>query len=160
MSVRRNILATYRGPGAVVRQLVAEGPREDRALMFLMLACGLVFVAQLPRLSREAHLSGEELNMLLGASLLAWIVIAPLVFYALAAIARLIGYVLGGKGSGYGARVALFWALLATAPLMLLRGLVAGFIGEGLQLDIVDFIWFLCFVWFWVSGSIAQERGV
>lgn len=152
-------MATYRRPGAVVRRLVSEGPREDRALFFLMVACGLVFVAQLPRLAREAHLTGTELNMLLGGTLLAWIVIAPLILYALAAIAHIIGRVLGGQGSGYGARVALFWALLASAPLMLLRGLVAGFIGEGLQLDIVDFVWFLCFVWFWVSGSIAQERG-
>lgn len=158
VSIRRNIFSTYRRPGDVVRGLLAEGPREDRALFFIMLACGLVFVAQLPRLAREAHLQGLDLNMHMGGSLMAWIFIAPLMLYALAALARMLGRALGGRGSMYGARLALFWALLAASPLMLLHGLVAGFIGAGLELDIVGLIWLLCFGWFWISGSLAQER--
>ena len=35
---------------------------------------------------------------------------------------------MGGQGSAYGARLAVFWALLSSAPLVLLNGLVAGFI--------------------------------
>ena len=158
VSIRRDILATYRRPGDVVRSLLAEGQREDRALFFVMLACGLIFVAQLPRLAREAHLQGLDLNMHMGGSLMAWIFIAPLALYGLAALARLLGLALGGKGSMYGARVALFWAMLAASPLILLHGLVAGFIGDGLELDIVGLIWFLCFGWFWIAGSYAQER--
>ena len=38
MTLSREILATYRGPGAVVRRLLRQGPREDRALMFVMAA--------------------------------------------------------------------------------------------------------------------------
>ncbi|MEO0699315.1 MAG: FAD-binding oxidoreductase, partial [Pseudomonadota bacterium] len=38
-------------------------------------------------------------DMLMGGSLLAWIFIAPLLFYGIAFIARLVGRVLGGKGS-------------------------------------------------------------
>lgn len=159
MSVSRNIVATYRGPGRVMRVLLAMGQREDRALAYLMGACALIFVAQLPRLSREAHLSGQELNMLLGGALMGWVFIAPLALYGIAALARVIGRVMGGKGSMYGARLALFWALLASTPLMLLNGLVAGFIGEGLELQIVGFIWLCCFGWFWVSGSLVQEAG-
>jgi hypothetical protein len=158
MSVRRDILATYKGPGSVVRRILSAGQREDRALAFLMIACGLIFVAQAPRLARQAHIEGQELNMLLGASLMAWLIIAPLALYAIAALASLIGRVLGGNGTMYGARVALFWALLASSPLILLVGLVAGFIGPGVQLEFVEFIWFACFAWFWVSGSLAQER--
>ena len=158
VSIRRDIIATYRGPGAVVRKLLADGPREDRALFFLMLACGLIFVAQLPRLAREAHLQGQELNMLMGGALMAWIFIAPLALYAIAALTRGLGRILGGQGSMYGARLALFWAMLAASPLVLLHGLVAGFLGKGLELDIVGLIWFVCFGWFWVAGSFAQER--
>lgn len=157
MSVSRNIVATYRGPARVIRALLGDGTREDRALAFLMGACGLIFVAQLPRLAREAHLTGSELNMLLGGTLMAWIFIAPLLLYGLAALARGVGRVLGGRGSMYGARLALFWALLASTPLILLHGLVAGFIGAGLELQIVGFCWLVCFCWFWISGSIAQE---
>ena len=158
MSVSRNIVATYRGPGRVLRGLLALGQREDRAIAYLMGACILIFVAQLPRLSREAHLSGDDLNMLMGASLMAWVFIAPLLFYALAFLARLVGQVLGGKGTAYGARLALFWALLAASPLILLHGLTAGFVGPGIEQQAVGLVWLVVFLWFWISGSIAQER--
>ncbi|WP_299686586.1 YIP1 family protein [uncultured Tateyamaria sp.] len=158
MSISRNIVATYRGPGAVIRRLLAMGPREDRALAYIMGACALFFVAQLPRLAREAHLTGQELNMLLGGSLMAWIFIAPLLFYGIAFLARIVGRVLGGKGTAYGARLALFWALLASSPLLLLHGLTAGFVGPGIELQGVGLIWFCIFMWFWIGGSIAMER--
>ena len=158
MSVSQDIVATYRGPGKVVRTLIGTGQREDRALMFLMFGCGLTFLAQLPRLAREAHLTGADLNMAMGGALAAWLLIAPLAFYALAAMARGVGKLLGGRGSMYGARVALFWALLAASPLMLLWGLVAGFVGPGLQMQLVGLAWLAAFGWFWVGGTLAQER--
>lgn len=141
-----------------MRGLLAMGQREDRALAYLMGACVLTFVAQLPRLAREAHVTGQELDMLMGGSLLAWLFIAPLVFYVLAAVARLIGRVLGGKGTGFGARLALFWAFLAASPLVLLHGLTAGLVGAGPALQLVGLVWCAVFFWFWTAGSIAQER--
>ena len=158
MPVTSDIVATYRGPGRVMRRLLAQGTREDRALMILMLACGIVFVAQMPRLSREAHLSGQDLNMLMGGALLGWLFLAPLMFYILAGLSQLIARVMGGRGDGYGARLALFWALLAVTPLALLRGLVAGFIGPGPGLLTVDVIWSGLFLWFWLSGLIQAQR--
>lgn len=158
MAVSRNITATYRGPGAVIRDLLALGPREDRALAYLMAACAIVFVAQMPRLAREAHLTGQELNMLLGATLMAWLFIAPLLLYIVAALSHLAARALRGVGSFYGARLALFWALLASSPLILLHGLVAGFIGPGLELQVVGLIWFLIFGWFWIGGLLAAEK--
>lgn len=158
MAVTRNITATYRNPGKVLRGMLSLGPREDRALAYLMAGCVIVFIAQMPRLAREAHIEGTELNMLLGASLMAWVFIAPLMLYCLAAASHVVAKLFRGRGSYYGARLALFWALLAASPLMLLNGLVAGFIGPGLELQIVGFVWFLAFVWFWVGGLIAAER--
>lgn len=158
MAISRNIVSTYRGPGRVIRGLLSLGQREDRAIAYLMGACVLIFVAQLPRLAREAHLTGEDLNMKMGATLMAWVFIAPLLFYAIAFLARLVGRVLGGKGSAYGARLALFWALLASSPLVLLHGLTAGFVGPGIELQFVGFVWLVVFLWFWIGGTIAQER--
>jgi hypothetical protein len=160
MAVSRDIAATYRGPGRVLRRLLDMGQREDRALAILMAGCVLVFVAQLPRLSREAHLSGQELNMLLGASLLAWVIIAPLLLYCIAALTHLFARAVGGKGGWYGARLALFWALLASAPLLLLHGLVAGFIGPGAARDGVGLLWLGMFLWFWIAGLWQAERAV
>ena len=45
MSALTDIAATYRGPGGVLRRLLARGQREDRALAILMAGCALVFVA-------------------------------------------------------------------------------------------------------------------
>jgi len=160
MPVTSDIMASYRGPGRVVQRLLSQGPREDRALIFLMLSCGIVFVAQLPRLSRESHLSGQDLNMLMGGTLLAWLFIAPLMFYLLAGLSQLVARLLGGQGNGYGARLALFWALLAASPLVLLHGLVAGFIGPGPGLQGVGLIWLVVFLWFWLSGLRQAQRVV
>ncbi|MBV1926802.1 MAG: YIP1 family protein [Rhodobacteraceae bacterium] len=158
MPVTTDITATYLRPARVMRKLLAMGQREDRALIILMAACVIVFVAQMPRLAREAHISGQDLNMLMGGALLGWLFLAPLVFYALAGLSHMIARLFGGQGDWYGARLALFWALLASTPLMLLHGLVAGFIGQGLQLQVVGLIWLVLFVWFWMAGLYQAER--
>ncbi len=158
MAVTQDIVATYRGPGAVMRRLLAAGEREDRALAILMAGCALVFIAQMPRLSRVAHLTGQELNMLLGGALLGWLIIAPLLLYGLAALSHLLARIAGGRGSWFGARMALFWALLASAPVLLLHGLVAGFVGPGPALQGVGILWLVVFGWFWFSGLRQAER--
>ncbi len=159
MSVSREIVATYRGPGRVVRRLLGAAPNEGRALAILMAACVVVFVAQWPRLSREAHLTDQELNPLLGGALLGWVFIAPLFFYLLAWVSHLLSKLAGGRGTGYGARVALFWAFLAGSPILLLWGLVAGFIGAGPGLNLVGIVWIAVFLWFWIAGLREAEWG-
>jgi hypothetical protein len=157
MPVTRDIVATYRGPRRVVRRLLGMGVREDRALVMLIAACVVVFVAQWPRLAREAHLGGQDLNPLLGGALMAWIFIAPLLLYALAFLSHGVARLIGGRGTAYGARLALFWAFLAASPLILLHGLVAGFIGPGPGLQGVGLIWCGVFLWFWISGLREAE---
>lgn len=157
MPVTTDLVATYRGPRRVVRRLLDMGPREDRALVILIAACVVVFVAQWPRLAREAHFAGQELNPMLGGALLAWIFFAPLILYALALLSHGVARITGGCGTAYGARIALFWAFLAASPLILLHGLVAGFIGPGAALQAVGLLWLLVFLWFWVSGLIEAE---
>ena len=160
MPFSQDIAATHLGPGKVVSRLAAAGQREDRALAILMGACVILFVARWPALARQAHLEGLELNMLLGGTLMATLFLAPLLFYALAFVAHLIARAVGGKGSSYNARLALFWSLLASSPLILLNGLVAGYIGAGIQLTIVGLIWFCVFMWFWIASMLAVYRGV
>jgi hypothetical protein len=159
MAVTADITATYRGPRKVIARLLAMGPREDRLLAFVMGACVLLFIAQMPRLAREAHLSGQELNMLLGGALMGIIFIAPLALYALALISHLFVRLVGGQGDAYCGRLALFWALLASSPLLLLNGLVAGFIGPSPALSSVGLLWLAVFLWFWISGLIEAYWG-
>jgi hypothetical protein len=158
MPVTSDIVATYRGPRRVVARLLAMGQREDRLLAFLMGGCVLMFFARLPALSRQAHLRGEDQNMLMGGSLLALVFILPLILYALAWVTHVVLRLVKGQGDSWRARLALFWALLAASPLALLHGLVAGFIGPGNAQQAVGLLWALLFFWVWISGLIEGYR--
>lgn len=154
MAVTTDIVATYRGPRRVIARLLSMGHREDRLLAFVMFGCAIAFVAQMPRLAREAHLTGQELNMLLGGALLGLVFMAPLALYAMSFVLHLLARVLGGQGEAYRSRLVLFWTLLASSPLLLLNGLVAGFIGPGPALNSVGLLWLAVVLWFWLSGMI------
>jgi hypothetical protein len=85
--------------------------------------------------------------------------VAPLGLYAIAAFSHLVARLLGGQGTWYGARMALFWALLAAAPLWLLWGLVAGLIGPGPALSATGVVALGAFLAIWIAGLFAVERG-
>ena len=159
MSVVRNILRSWRAPRAVVRQLLAIGKREDRALAYVMGACIIIFVSQWPALARQAHLTGQDVQQLISYSLLGWVFVWPLLFYGIGAISHLIAKALGGKGTFYGARVALFWALLASTPAALLYGLLSGFVGQDTGTQVVGALWLAGFGFIWLSGLKEAENG-
>ncbi|MEO1137900.1 MAG: YIP1 family protein [Pseudomonadota bacterium] len=157
MPVTTDIVASYRAPRSVFRRLVRLGQHEGRALAVLMSGCAVFFISEWPRLAREAHLTNQELNPLLGGSLMAWLFIAPLIFYVLAAVSQLVIRIIGGRASGFDARLALFWAWLVASPLKLLHGLMAGFVGPGPGLTVIGIAWLVAFLWFW--GSNMREAG-
>lgn len=170
MPVVPDILRSWRDPRGVIARKLADGPREDRALATLMGACALIFVAQWPVLARQAHLAklaAEQagtpldqvptLQALMGGALLAIVFMAPLAFYLLAAISHGVARLFGGKGTGFGARMALFWALLCIAPAMLFNGLILGFIGPGPSATAVGALVALVFVYLWIRMLIEAE---
>lgn len=152
MAVTTDIVATWRGPRPVMRRLLAPGPNEGRALAMLMAGCGVTFIGQWPRLMRVSLETGRDFNPLVGGALLGWLFIAPLGFYAIAFVSHALLRAAGGRAQPFAARLALFWAFLAASPLMLLHGLVAGFIGPGGETTAVGAIWAAVFLWFWLSG--------
>ncbi|MDR5654495.1 YIP1 family protein [Ruixingdingia sedimenti] len=165
MSVAARILTTYRDPRGVMRAHLAEGVREDRALAVLMAACLLIFVAQWPGLARAAHLDpSTPLDARLGGALMSTMFLFPLFAYLLAALSHLAARAFGGRGSGFGARLALFWSLLAVSPLMLFQGLVAGFVGPGAAQIVVGLAVGAVFLFLWLSalaeaGRAGQPQG-
>lgn len=159
MAVTLDILKGWRSPRALIRVKLGQGIREDRALAVLMGACLLFFVAQWPRLSREAFLHPEvPLDARMGGALMGWVFIAPLFFYALGAVSHLVARLFGGRGTWFSARLALFWALLVVSPLALLNGLVAGFIGAGPAATVVGLLVLGGFLYLWISMLIEAER--
>jgi hypothetical protein len=160
MPVTTDIAATYRSPRAVMRRLLDAGRREDRALAILMGGCLLAFVGRWPALQRAATLQPDAppLEAQIAGALFGWVFVAPLLLYGLAALSHLVARLVGGQGSFYGARLALFWAFLAAAPLLLLQGLVEGLVGPGPGLQIVGVLWLVAFGWFWIASLREAEK--
>jgi len=164
MPVTTDIVRTWRSPRIVIREMLDQGQREDRAVAYLIIGCFLIFVAQWPRLSRKAAgfdlapgAETPELTQLIAYEFMAWLMIWPLALYILAAISHLVAKVLGGQGHWYGARLALFWGMLASVPVLLLHGLTAGFIGPGPQTNLVGTVWVFGFLWIWIQGMREAE---
>ena len=166
MSISNDVFRAWVRPRAVMRRLLDAGERENRALAILMAGCLLIFVAQWPRLVRlsegidlPAGAEMQELSQLIAYSLVSWLIVWPLIFYIAAGITRILTRVVRGKGTGYGARLAMFWAVLASTPAALLYGLLAGFNGETLGTQAVGAVWLVGFVWIWVQSLRESESG-
>ena len=159
MTVTTDLVATWRAPRAAFRRHLARGVSEPFAFTLLLVFLILAFVGQWPVAARDALIAGEPSSapriLAIGLAVLATI---PL-WYGLAAVSRLIARVLGGKGTWYSARIALFWALATVGPLMLLQGLVAGIIGPGPELWLVRSVVGVAFVWLWLTMLHEAERG-
>lgn len=161
MAVTTDIVATWRRPATVMRRLLSMGRREDRALAILIGACFVIFIAQWPRLSREAYLAAEgapPLEALLSITFFSMLMIWPLAAYALAGLTHLVARAVGGRGTWYSARLALFWSLLATTPAWLFHGLVAGFIGPGPAQTVAGVILLIAFLSIWGISLREAER--
>lgn len=157
MSVTRTIVASWRRPREVVRGLLARGRSEPFAFTLLVTFLILAFVARWPSAARIAHVEPEKLLLpQLLALALALLATIP-VWYGLAALSRIVSGVFGGQGSWYGARLALFWALVAVSPLVLLHGLIAGMLGSGEQATALGVLVGVGFMFQWINALIVVE---
>lgn len=135
------------------------GQREDRAIMWLMIGCFLVFISRLPALQRSAVQEGTNFQQDTVYAFFALLVIAPLLFYAIAFVFFLITKALRPAATNYGARLAVFWGWLAATPVALFYGLLVGFNGvDHAGTVLVGYIWLALLVWFWISGLIETSK--
>ena len=159
MTVSTDLVATWRRPRAVLRQHLARGKSEAFAFTLLLVFLILAFVGQWPAAAREAFLADEpSAAPRILARAFAVLATIPL-WYGLAALSRLVAKAMGGQGTWYGARIALFWALATVGPLMLLQGLVSGMIGPGPALSAVTLVVGIAFVWLWATLLHEAEKG-
>ncbi len=158
MPVVPDILRTWRDPRGVIRDRLSAGVREDRALATVMGACALMFVAQWPRLAREAYIDPSiPIEARLGGALLGVVFLLPLALYLIGALSHLVARVFGGKGTWYAARLSLFWALLAVTPALMFLGLLQGFLGQGGATRAVGGLVLLSFLYLWIRMLIEAE---
>ena len=161
MALLHDIPMAYPHPRRIMARKLAGGVREDRAFAYLLGACGVFFVAQWPRLARQADLDATiSLEARLGGALMGWLVLAPLAMYGLAAVVHILTRPFRGQGSWFTSRLALFWSFLALSPLVLAHGIVAGVIGpSGAGQTALAAAVATSFVWLWGSAMVEAEKG-
>lgn len=159
MAIVTDIVVSWRHPRAVIARKLADGVREDRALATAMGAGMLAFVGQWPALSRAAALDPSvPMDARMGGALLATIFLLPLLAYGFAAASHLVARAFGGRGSFYSARLALFWAMIAASPVVLLHGLIRGFLGQGMAATVLGVLVLAGFVYLWLAMLIEAEN--
>ena len=161
MPVSQDILRTYRAPRRMMGELYAMGPREDRAIAWLMIGCFLMFISRLPALQRNAVGTGTDFQQDTIYAFFSWLILAPLLFYGIALILFGVTRAVRPATTAYGARLAVFWGWLAATPLALFYGLLVGFNGlnhPGTVL--VGAIWLAALIWFWINGLIETSKAI
>ncbi len=158
MSVTRDIVQSWRSPRAVIGRHLARPVSEPFAFLLLVTFLILAFIALWPGMSRTATLDpARPMVQQIVAAGLALLATIP-VWYGVAAISHAIARAMGGQGTFYRARLALFMALVAASPLVLLHGLTIGMIGQGPQALLVGAIAGAAFATLWIIMLIAAER--
>lgn len=159
MPVSRDIVQMYRRPRRVVRTLYDMGQREDRAIAWLMIGSFIVFVSRLPALKRAEVQDGSNFQQDTIYAFFALLMVAPLLFYLLAAVFYGITRLIRPAATAYGARLAVFWGWLATAPLALFYGLLVGFNGlDHPGTVMIGALWLAALLWFWISGLAETSK--
>jgi hypothetical protein len=130
MTRRRGLVDTiwrgWRDPRGTMAGELADGARETRSLIHVLVACGLLFVASLPNALREAR--GLDIDDpvagAIAAHLFGYVALAPLLLYGLAAVVHLGARAFGARGGFAAARAALFFSVLLAAPVALALALL------------------------------------
>ncbi|MGQ0610437.1 MAG: YIP1 family protein [Paracoccaceae bacterium] len=159
MSVVADIAESWRHPARVMRRHLARGRSEPFAFSLLMVFLLVAFIAYWPAAARVAALDpGKPVAAQLLPFAMGGLAAIPML-YLLAAFGAGVARVLGGRGGWYGGRMALFWALVVSSPLVLLSGLVAGLIGPGLQQTALNLVSGLAFLVFWAITLKEAGQG-
>jgi hypothetical protein len=160
-SMLADILGTYRNPGRLIRKKLSQGMSERILLSYVMLASLISFVARTPRFIREYQPTDDApLEAAFAASLVAALIFAPLFLYLVAGASHLVMRLLGGQGTGQGARLALFWTILVLQPLVIASEIVSFLSPDNLISGVMSLVLSVIFLTFWILSMRAVSRDI
>ena len=158
MSLIKNIMDSYFRPSHIFSTMYSDCKGESTALAFLSLGCCITFLSNWPVLMRRSLVENQPLEVLLGGALLAWLFLAPLLFYFFAWLLSIILKIIGFQARGLFVRLTLFWGFLASTPILLIFGLVGGYIGDGLLYRVIGVLYWIALIRFIFIGlSVTQQ---
>ena len=151
------ILQSWWAPRDVVRGL---SDMPERVKLVVLMAALLIFlVAQAPLRAREAQVDPSiPFDARMAGALLAVMFVMPLIAYGVAALVPPLMRLASRRLTAEDSRLALFWALLAVAPAMLLWGMVAGLVGPGPAQVVTQALVGIGFLAIWGAGLSALTR--
>lgn len=152
------VIESWWAPRRVLRDL--RGMPEGAMLAVLLAAMAIFLIAQMPGHARAAQLDPSvPLGARMAGALFAVMFLMPLVAYAVAALAAALSRLGCRVLAPADSRLALFWALLAASPAMLLAGLAEGLLGHGPALSLTRAIAGFGFLIIWGAGMAALAGG-
>lgn len=151
------IVESWWAPRRVVRGLASM---PERVKLVVLMAAMLIFlIAQAPQHARAAALDPSvPFEARMGGALLAVMFLMPLLAYGMASLVSVLTRLTPWQLTAEDSRLALFWALLAVTPAMLLWGMVAGMVGPGPAQQITAGVAGIGFLVIWVAGIAALAR--
>lgn len=158
MSVVINISKTYYKPIQTYSKLFASGASEKENLAYLVGGCFISFIAEWPAQARLAFENQQPVDGLMGAILLSNLFLLPLVFYLISMIIYFFAKIFRSNILAFEVRLIVFWAYLAATPMLLLVGLVEGFLGKNFLYFITSAVWLSVFLAFIFSGFKGRFR--
>ncbi len=161
MSTSAEIIRAYRGFGASMKRRLEEHPGEERLLMYLVIAILIFFVARVPNLLvLSAAQATDEISSsaIFMTNLAASFFFAPLMLYGVAALSHLLAKLFKGRGTSYGARLALFWALLVISPLALVSTVLQAAFAVDWISSALSIGMFLLFTFVW-GTCLSESEG-
>ncbi len=164
MSISGDILRAYRGFGASMRHQLDSGVKEERILAYGVFAILITFIARTPGLieasKTAAAATADDVTWvaIFSTNLVVSFFFGLLLLYGIAGLSHVLAKIFGGKGSFFGARLALFWSLLVISPLALVSTMLKTllpFEWLGLALDAALG---LLFLFAWISCLVVAEK--
>ena len=154
-----DLLKVYVSPRQVARRRLGAPASEGRSLATLFAGCFLLFLSSVPEIIRNESTAAGEIPLAanLSGQLLGSVFLAPLVFYALAALAVLTLRIFRIQVAWRDSRLVLFWAVLAAAPLALALRTIEAFATQPWLSAMVWPAIFAAFLLFWSAG--LKEAG-
>ena len=115
----------YHDPRGSLRAVKAGQPPEAKLLAYLMIGLVVILMGRLIALAGRVPPESEAFLPQAGAAVFSQLFVAPLFCYALAGIGALVAKLLKGQGSWQDGRMAFFWAILVSSPIIVISDIGA-----------------------------------
>ncbi|MEM0976740.1 MAG: hypothetical protein AAGJ34_04315 [Pseudomonadota bacterium] len=125
MAIVDEVAKAQWSPNSVMKGQLTTAGNEILTLSFALTFGFLSFLSAVPGTVAEARVQDLPLGPLLLPKAYATLALLPLLLYGIAALQRGLARVMGGVGTGAGARRGLIWSLMVASPWVLLSGLLS-----------------------------------